>query len=138
MSRKRKDRKEQNINNKTAYVFTKETLGMTLLLFSALVLLMLLSGSSIFAGIGKAVCTFMYGTFGYGSIIIIALVAYAGEWLIFGKKIRISFKASLLIAAVVLSAFLLFHSVTSRNITVASFGKYISGCYGSAAKGFSG
>ena len=85
MSRKRKDRKEQNINNKTAYVFTKETLGMTLLLFSALVLLMLLSGSSIFAGIGKAVCTFMYGTFGYGSIIIIALVAYAGEWLIFGK-----------------------------------------------------
>ena len=138
MSRKNRDRKEQNINNKTAYILTRETLGMTLLLFSALILLMLLTRSGVFAGIGKAVCTFMYGTFGYGSLLIIALIAYVGQWLIFGKKIKVSLKTALLISATVLSAFLLFHAATSRNITIASYGKYISGCYSAADKGFSG
>ena len=101
MNRKKKNKKELNNNDKTTYVFTKETLGMTLLLFSALVLLMLFTGSSVFAGLGKAVCTFMYGAFGYGSVIIAAIVAYVGQWLIFGKRIRISFKSALLISLTV-------------------------------------
>ncbi|MDE7439144.1 MAG: hypothetical protein K2N23_01360, partial [Clostridia bacterium] len=112
--------------------------GMTLLLFSALILLMLFTGSSVFAGIGKAICTFMYGTFGYGSLLIVGLIAYLGEWLIFGKKIKVSFKTALLISLTALSAFLLFHAATSRNITLESYGRYISGCYSNAAKGFSG
>lgn len=138
MNRKKKNKKELNNNDKTTYVFTKETLGMTLLLFSALVLLMLFTGSSVFAGLGKAVCTFMYGAFGYGSIIIAAIVAYAGQWLIFGKRIRISFKSALLISLTVFSAFLLFHAATSRNISLDSYGGYLSGCYKSALNGFSG
>ena len=136
MNRKKQDRKSNN--NKSAYVLTKETLGMTLLLFSALVLLMLLTGSSVFAGIGKSVCTFMYGTFGYGSLLIVALVAYIGQWLIFGTRIRISFKTALLISLTALSVFLLFHAVTSRNVSLDSYKGYISGCYKNAVKGFSG
>ena len=137
MNRKKQDKKKST-NNKSAYVLTKETLGMTLLLFSALVLLMLFTGSSIFAGIGKAICTFMYGTFGYGSILIVALIAYVGEWLIFGKKIKVSFKTALLISLTACALFLLFHAATSRNISLDSYGGYISGCYKNAAKGFSG
>ncbi len=138
MNRKKKNKKELNNNDKTTYVFTKETLGMTLLLFSVLVLLMLFTGSSVFAGLGKAVCTFMYGAFGYGSIIIAAIVAYAGQWLIFGKRIKISFKSALLISLTVFSAFLLFHAATSRNISIDSYGGYVSDCYKSALNGFSG
>ena len=138
MNRKKKVKKELNNNNKTTYVFTKETLGMTLLLFSALILLMLLTGSSVFAGIGKAICTFMYGTFGYGSLIIIALVAYLGEWLIFGRKIKVSLKLAMYISLTAFFAFLLFHAATSRNISLDSYGGYISGCYKSASRGFSG
>lgn len=138
MIRKKRDKREPDKNNKATYVFTRETLGMTLLLFSALVLLMLFTGSSVFAGIGKAVCTFMYGTFGYGSLLLVGLVAYLGEWLIFGKKINVPFKTALLINATVFSLFLLFHAATSRNISLESYGGYIAGCYKSAINGFSG
>ena len=137
MNRKKQDKRKSD-NNKSAYILTKETLGMTLLLFSALVLLMLFTGSSVFAGLGKAICTFMYGTFGYGSILIVALVAYAGQWLIFGKSIKVSFKSALLICLTAISVFLLFHAATSRNIPLDSYGGYISGCYKNAASGFSG
>ena len=137
MNRKERNRKKSN-NNKTAYVLTKETLGMTLLLFSALVLLALFTGSSVFAGIGKAICTVMYGTFGYGSLLIVALIAYIGEWLIFGKRIKVSFKSALLICLTAISLFLLFHAATSRNIYLGSYGGYISGCYKNALNGFSG
>ena len=138
MIRRKKDKKELDNNNKNTYVFTKETLGMTILLFSALVLLMLFTGSSVFAGIGKAICTFMYGTFGYGSLLVVGLIAYLGEWLIFGKKIKINIKTALLISLTVFLTFLLFHAVTSRNISLESYGGYISGCYRNASKGYSG
>lgn len=138
MNKKKKDGKELNNGAQTAYILTKETFGMSLLLFSALVLLMLFTGSGVFAGIGTAICAFMYGTFGYGSILLVALTAYLGEWLIFGKKIKLSLSFSIFVCLTVFFAFLLFHSVTSRNISSGSYGAYISGCYESAEKGFSG
>lgn len=124
--------------NKTTYIFTKETLGMTLLLFSAIVLLMLFTGKTVFAGIGKAVCTFMYGTFGYGSFLVVGALAYLGEWLVFEKKIKISLKTSLAVFLTVFSLFLLFHAVSSRNITLSSYGAYIGKCYTNAANGIKG
>ena len=130
--------KNKEKSNKSTYIFTKETLGMTLLLFSAIVLIMLLTGRSVFAGIGGAICTFLYGTFGYGSYLIIALLAYLGEWLVFEKKIKISFKPALAISLLIFSAFLLFHAATTRNFDMSSYGGYISQCYANAQKGFSG
>ena len=125
-------------NSKTTYIFTKETLGMTLLLFSAIVLIMLFAEGAPFSSIGKAICTFMFGTFGYGSFLLIALTAYLGVWLVFGKKIKISLKPALAISLTVFVLFLLFHSVTSRNISTADYGKYIAECYKNAANGYSG
>ena len=123
-------------NSKTTYIFTKETLGMTLLLFSAIVLIMLFAEGAPFSSIGKAICTFMFGTFGYGSFLLIALTAYLGVWLVFGKKIKISLKPALAISLTVFVLFLLFHSVTSRNISTADYGKYIAECYKNAANGY--
>ncbi len=59
-------------------IFTRETLGMTILLFCFIVLLALLSGNRIFAGFGSAICTFMYGTFGYGCFLVIAALSEYG------------------------------------------------------------
>lgn len=123
---------------KTSYILTKETMGMTVLLFSAIVFLMLLTGSAVFAGIGKAICTFLYGTFGYGSWLIIFLTAYLGEWLVFGKKIKVSLKTALAVSLVVFCAFLLFHSAVTRDYDLSTYGGYISACYENAVKGFSG
>ena len=49
-----KDRKKEK-EGKISYIFTRETFGVTLLLFSLVVLLMLFSYNAIFEGIGAAV-----------------------------------------------------------------------------------
>ena len=132
------NRKKDKNNNKTAYIFTRETMGTTLLLFSAIVLLMLFTGKAVFAGIGGAVCTFMYGTFGYGSLLLIALTAYLGFWLVTERRIKVTVKTALAVSLTVFSAFLLFHAATSRSVTLNSYGEYIKACYYNAQYGFSG
>jgi len=125
-------------NSKTTYILTKETFGTTLLLFSAIVLIMLLTRGAVFSGIGVAVCTFMYGTFGYGSLLLVLLTGYLGEWLVFGKKIKIPLKVALAVSLTALCAFLLFHAATTRNFALSSYGGYIKECYLNAANGYSG
>lgn len=132
-----KDRKKEK-EGKISYIFTRETFGVTLLLFSLVVLLMLFSYNAIFAGIGVAVCTFMYGTFGYGSFLIIALLAYFGVWLAFEKKLKISIKKTAVICASVFVLFLLFHAASTHWYQIGGYGKYISDCYTNAQYGFSG
>ncbi len=132
------NKKNREKNNKSTYVFTRETLGMTLLLFSAILLLMLFTGKAVFAGIGKAICLFMFGTFGYGSFLLVAILAYFGEWLVFGKSLKISFKTAFAVCLTVFAAFLLFHAATSRNISLDSYGGYISDCYTNAENGIKG
>ena len=83
--------KNKNSDNKNSLIFTRETLGMTVLLFCFIVTLALFSGSAIFAGFGKAICTFMYGTFGYGCFLVMAALACLGVWLVAEKKLMLSF-----------------------------------------------
>ncbi len=115
-------------------IFTRETLGMTILLFCAIVLLSLFSGRAIFAGFGAAICTFMYGTFGYGCFLVMALVAYLGVWLAFEKKLKLKAVPTILAALTVYALFLLFHAVSTRNQPLD--GGYIAWCYNIAAEGF--
>ncbi len=133
MSDNKKDK-----SGKISYIFTKETAGMTLMLFSAIVFLMLLSHTAIFAGVGKAICTFMYGVFGYGSIFIVFLLAYLGEWLVFGKKFKIGFKKTVTISLTALMLFFLFHAVSTNTYPINGYGAYISDCYTNAQYGYSG
>lgn len=124
--------------DKKSYIVTRETLGMTLLLFCAIVFIMLLTGRAVFAGIGAAVCTFMYGVFGYCSFLVVAALAYLGEWLVFEKRIKLSFVKWLSLGLTVFCLSLLFHSVTTRNYALDGYGAYLSACYKNAAQGFSG
>lgn len=133
-----KSQDKKNKENKTSYIITKETLGMTLLLFCAIVVIILLTGKAVFGAFGGAICTFMYGTFGYGSYLVIGMLAYLGEWLVFEKKIKISVLKSIVVVALTLMLFFLFHAVSTHNYEIAGYGKYISECYKSAIKGYSG
>ncbi|MCM1437944.1 MAG: FtsK/SpoIIIE domain-containing protein [Roseburia sp.] len=124
--------------DKRSYILTRETLGMTILLFCFILTVILLTNNAIFMGFGGAICTFMYGTFGYASYFIVALLAYLGEWLVFEKKLRINLRCFLLTAATVLMLFFLFHSVTTAKYSTATYGGYLSQCYYNAAKGYAG
>ena len=78
--------KKRNDKDRHSYIFTRETLGMTLLLFCALMLLILLTYNTVFSSLGAAICAFMYGTFGYACYLVVAAAACFGVWLVFGKK----------------------------------------------------
>jgi len=132
------DDNKKSRGGKISYIFTRETMGMTLILFCAIVFLMLLTGNAVFAGVGTAVCTFMYGTFGYGSWLVLGMLAYLGEWLVFEKKIKIRFKKAFAVSFTVFMLFLLFHAVTSRNMSLEGYGSYIGECYVSAQNGWAG
>lgn len=125
-------------NDKRSYILTRETLGMSILLFCFMLTVMLLTNRAIFMGFGAAICTFMYGTFGYASYFIVALLAYLGEWLVFEKKLRVNLRCFLLSAATVLMLFFLFHSVTTAKYSMSSYGGYLSQCYYNASKGYAG
>lgn len=133
MSDKKKDKSE-----KISYILTKETMGMTLMLFSVIVFIMLLSHTTIFAGVGGAICCFMYGTFGYGSLLVVALLGYLGEWLVFGKKLKIGFKKTVTIILTSVMLFLLFHAASTNSYPINGYGEYISNCYKNAQYGYSG
>lgn len=114
---------------------------MTVLLFCFIVLLALFSGSAIFAGFGSAICTFMYGTFGYGCFLVVAALVYLGVWLAFEKRIKVKWRPALFMALTVYAVFLLFHSVSTGygewvNDGLYPAADYISGCYLIAAEGF--
>ena len=108
-------KKRNSDANRQSYILTRETLGMTILLFCAIVLIMLFTNKWVFSGIGAAVCTFMYGTFGYGSFLIVAALAYLGEWLVFEKKINFNLKTFAVTAACIIAFFLLFHAVSTKD-----------------------
>ncbi len=130
--------KNSNKEKKTSYIFTRETMGMTTLLFCAVVLIMLLTRQYVFAGVGSAICTLMYGTFGYGCYLVIAALAYLGVWLTFEKKIKISFKRALWISLTLLCAFMLVHAATTASFAMESYGQYLYDSYANAQNGWAG
>ena len=131
------EKKQKKPVNKS-YILTRETLGMTIMLFSAIVLFILFSRSLAFGGMGRSICTFMYGTFGYGSYLVTVLLGYLGFWLVAEKSVKVKPALALSVSACALMFFLLFHAVTTRNIPLDSYGGYLSACYKNAAAGWSG
>lgn len=131
-------KKKDGNDKKQSYIMTRETLGMTILLFCALVLIMLLTNNLVFASIGSAICTFLYGTFGYASYLVVALLAYLGFWLVFEKRLTVRLRSVCIVSATVFVLFLLFHSVSTRGYSLESYGKYLSLCYTNAARGYAG
>lgn len=130
--------KNKKNSGKKSNIFTRETIGMTVLLFTTVILFILFTGSSVLQAVGAGICTLLYGTFGYGVYFIVALLYYFGVWLVSEKKIKIRAGVALSISACVIMIFFLFHAVTTRNIALTSFGEYINANYMSAAEGWSG
>lgn len=131
------DKNQKRSGNKIS-IFTRETIGMTILLFSTVITFILFTRGAVLSSFGEAICTFMYGVFGYGVYFVMALIIYLGVWLVFEKKKKIRAGVALSISACAIMLFLLFHAVTTRNMPLASYGEYLNANYTSAASGWTG
>lgn len=113
-------------------ILTKETIGMTLMLFSAILFLIAVTGNLIFGEIGLAISAFLIGLFGYFAYPLLVLLFYVSLRMVLDKKLLSKawvVRSVLLIAAV----FFLVHAATAEKFYSGSYGAYLSGCWSAAS-----
>lgn len=122
--------KEKNVKKgEKSLIFTAETLGVALILFSVLCLICLVSRDKIFSLPGLYVCVFLYGATGWFSYVGVALCVLFGIRLVSGKKSSLSGKRKALIFATVFCALLLFQVISMRDFVSLGYGEYIAKAY---------
>ncbi len=131
---------EDKKENKTK-IATRETVGMTFLLFGGLLFLIVATGELLFGDIGKAITAFFVGAAGiYVYFLLVALI-YLAIYLVSGKKLLPkgwTLRTILLVTAV----FFIVHAATAERFFIdpatasaVSYGTYLSGCFHAAGEG---
>lgn len=118
-------------------VITRETIGMTLLLFSAISFFIAVTGRYVFGDVGVAITAFYLGLFGFLTYPLLVLLMYISVVLVFGKK-PVSAKWLVRGGLLVLAVFLIVHTATSERFYGDGYGAYLKGCWSAAAEGAAG
>ncbi len=119
----RKDREDKQS------VFTKETLGVVLVLFSALLTVCLITREKVFYSVGKAVNSFLFGCFGYFAFAVMVFIFIEGILLVLNKKTRFSAKFKFVITVMFTMIALLGQVISIKSGDFASYGKYLEKAY---------
>ena len=127
------DKKEKN----RASVMTRETVGMTILLFSVIIFFIAATGKYVFGDPGAAITAFFLGLFGIMFYPLDLLFIYLGCVMVFGKKL-IPAKWIVRAGLFALSVFFIVHLATAERFVSAGYGGYLSGCWSAAANGAGG
>ncbi len=125
----------KNQKSNSSIVFTKETLGVVLVLFATLVLVCLISGGAIFSAPGQYVKDFFLGIFGYFAYAVDLFIIGFGVLLIVDKKLPVSGRAKALIAVGFVLISILAQIITMSSFSAESFGEYLSKSYTKGAGG---
>ncbi len=130
------DKKDKN----TPKIATRETVGMTFLLFSAMLLLIVATGPLLFGDIGMAITAFFLGFAGYYVYFLFLALIYLSIFMIGGKNFLPKgwvLRSVLLVTSV----FLIVHTATAERFFIDpatsyanSFGSYLLGCFRAAGE----
>ncbi len=119
-------------------VFTRETLGVVLILFAFLCLVCVITREKVFGELGVAVNSFFLGLFGYFTYAVLIWFVILGVLLVTGKKIKMQVKNKLLITGMFFVLALVSQIIsTFRQFQDFDFSGYISSVYDSASGGIS-
>ena len=130
--------RQSNKKNKTASaVFTKETLGVVMVLFATLCLVCIITGDAVFSAPGMYVREFLMGVFGYFAYPLALYAALKGAMLVIDKKFNLSFKRKALIFFAILAVALFAHVISMGAHQGLSYGEYISVSYSAGGNAFS-
>ena len=126
-------RGEEKENKNKGALLTKETVGMTFLLFSAIILFIAVTDGVVFGEIGHYITAFFVGLTGYYVYPLLLLAMYGSAVMVFGKKFvpaRWIARVYLLLAAV----FFIVHTATSEAFFGNGYGSYLAGCWSAATE----
>ncbi len=129
-------RKKEDKDNNNQSIFTKETLGVVLVLFATLCLVCLITRGAVFSAPGKFVNAFLFGCFGIFAYAVVFFVVIIGVLLITDKKTGLSTKRKALFT-LAFSLIALIAHVISMSGKELDYGEYIAKSYDMAAGGFS-
>ncbi|MBO5046519.1 MAG: hypothetical protein J6C93_06575 [Clostridia bacterium] len=115
-------------NKENRSFFTRETVGMTLLLFSAIAFLIAVTRSLMFGEVGIAITGFLLGVFGYLTYPILILLIYTSVVMVFGKKLLPTRWVTYFYALLAV-VFLIVHLGTSVDAVNGTYGEYLVACY---------
>ena len=126
MSDKQKKTKD---NSQEKLVFTRETLGVVLILFSTLCLVFLITGDSLMYPVGGVIQSFLLGTFGFFSYAVLIYAIIKGVTLLVDKNFGFSVKFKLLLTTTFVVMALLCQTISMREYSGLGYGEYISKAY---------
>ena len=129
-------RKKEDKENNNQSIFTKETLGVVLVLFATLCLVCLITRDAVFSVPGKFVNAFLFGCFGVFAYAVVIFAVIMGVLLITGKKTGFSSKRKALFTLAFCLIALIAHviSMSGKNL---NYGEYLATSYDMASGGFS-
>ncbi len=128
-------RKKEKQNNKNQSVFTKETLGVVLVLFATLCLVCLITRESVFSLPGKFVNAFLFGCFGFFAYAVVLFTIILGVNFIVGRKSSLSLKNKILLTVSFCALALIVHVITLHGQKL-TFWDYLIKSYLMADNGF--
>lgn len=131
--------KENNRSVKGENIFTKETFGMLIVLFTVILLVCLITRGAVFP-FGVAVSNFLYGVFGWLAYIECLALIYVGIKSVTGKGFVIARKIVIGVGLLLVSAVLLLQTVTTWGLFdygSSTFGQYLAATYEAPTKSLS-
>ncbi len=126
-------RKNKDKANKSS-VFTTETFGVVLILFSALCLVCLITRDAVFSLPGLYVNSFLLGLFGYFAYPVFLWLITMGALIVAGKKTGLSKKRKILFTLIAVLIAVLVHCITMHGKNL-SYGAYLAESYNMGAGG---
>jgi len=120
-----------NQNNHDKSVITRETIGMTFLIFSVILFIIATIGRFIFGEIGEAITSVFVGLTGMLFYPLLVLAMYSSVCMVAGRSF-LPVRWLVRVGAVVLSAFLIVHLATSVQYLGKGYGAYLGGCWNHA------
>ena len=116
-------------SNSDRRVFTKETSGVVLTLFSTLSVVCLISRDKIFSVPGQILNSFLFGCFGYFAYLVFGALAFVGVLMLIGKKLKIRKSVVALVSLFFLFTAMLLQVITMKGDASLSYGEYIKKAY---------
>ncbi len=127
-------------NKNKATIITRETVGMTLLLFGAVLFLITVTGPYLFGDIGVAITAFFVGLAGFWVYPLFLLLIYGAIVLVSGKKL-IPRGWTTRIFLLLLAVFLIVHTATAERFFLdpegsyaVGYGTYLGSCFSAAGE----
>lgn len=126
--------KQENENREK--IWTKETWGMTMCLFGALVFLIMLFGHLILGKVGEGIVGFLLGSVGYFIFPACICLVLQGVCLIRDRSLQAPLRYVLLVLGIAYCVVAFVHTLMSREYDLSGFFPYLADCFRHGMNGY--